>query len=447
MSDQQSTMITTPVVAGAVALPAAVIEPARLLAVAGTGLLDTDAEDKFDDLVLLAREVAEAQYGFFTVVDAHRSFWKSAVGLPSGGVREVGAEDSLCQVMIDVGVPLVVDDAQNDERVRDLGAVRNLPVGASMTYPVRDSDGHIIGGLSVCSAEPRSWTDEERRALATLARGVSAEVQLRGALAVLQAEADGLKLARDSYAALARSLQQGLLPPALPAIAGLGVAASYLPAGSGTEVVGDFYDLFEVGRDVWVVIGDVCGHGVEAAKLTALARYTVRSQATEPAATPATVLSRLNDAMLIQHVDRYLTAAVARIRPSASGWVGMMSSAGHEPPLILRKNGTVEAPAAHGRILGVPGDLALSDTPFTLDPGDGLVLVTDGVTEARAGRGEELFGDDRLAEILVTRGRGRDAAGTVAEVMTAVAEHARGYHADDTAVLVLRSVDVARPHA
>jgi sigma-B regulation protein RsbU (phosphoserine phosphatase) len=95
----------------------------------------------------------------------------------------------------------------------------------------------------------------------------------------------------------------------------------------------------------------------------------------------------------------------------------------------------------------MPGDLVLSDTPFTLDPGDALVLVTDGVTEARAGRGEELFGDDRLAEVLVTRGRGRDAAGTVAEIITAVAEHASGYYADDTAVLVLRSTDVAPPHA
>jgi serine phosphatase RsbU (regulator of sigma subunit) len=239
--------------------------------------------------------------------------------------------------MIGAGAPLVVDDAQADERVRDLGAVRSLGMGACLTYPIRDGDGEIVGGLSVTTDDRRAWTGAQLRAMETLARGVSAEVQLRGALAALQSEADGFQLARDRYATLARSLQQGLLlPPTLPAIPGLDAAAAYLPAGHGVEVVGDFYDLFPVGPDAWVVIGDVCGHGVEAAKLTAPARYTVRSQATEPGATPARVLTRLNDAMTAQEVDRFLTAAIARIRPASGGWVGTLSSAGHEPPLVRR---------------------------------------------------------------------------------------------------------------
>jgi len=426
------------VVAGIPLVPAAVIDPARLVAVARSGLLDTDPEQCFDDLVHLACDIVEAEYGFFTVVDAHRSFWKSAVGLPAGAGREARVEDSLCQVMIAAGAPLVVDDAQGDDRVRDLGAVRTLRMGACLTYPVRDGDGQIIGGLSVSSGECRTWTAAQQRALETLARAVSAEVQLRGALTALRAEADGLELARDKYAALARSLQQGLLPPSLPAIPGLDAAASYLPAGQGVEVVGDFYDLFAGDRGAWVVIGDVCGHGVEAAKLTALARYTVRSQATEPDATPARVLKRLNDAMRAQYVGRFLTAAVASIRPAAGGWVGMLCSAGHEPPLIRRTYGTIETPAGYGRLLGVQEEVELSDAAFSLARGDALVLVTDGVTEARSGSGRDLFGEEGLAEVLAHRCHGSDAAGIVATIMQAVENHSRGYHADDTAVLVVR---------
>lgn len=439
MTGTSDRVITTPVVAGAVALPAAVIDPDRLRAVARTGLLDTDAEGEFDDLAQLARDIVQADYSFFTLVDAYRSFWKSAIGLPPGGVREIRAEDSLCQVMIDIGAPLIVEDAQNDERVRSLGAVRAMRMGACMTFPVRDGEGHIVGGLSVSTDAQRVWTEPQQRRLGTLARSVSAEVRLRGALAALRAEADGLKHSRDEYAALARNLQQGLLPPALPAIPGLDVAASYLPAGGGDEVIGDFYDLFTVGDEVWVVIGDVCGHGVEAAKLTALARYTVRSQVTEPGATPARVLTRLNDAMLTHHVDRFLTAAMACIRADEHGWNGTLSSAGHEPPLILRQDRTVEAPAALGRMLGVTPDVTLSDTPFRLDHHDALVLVTDGVTEAHAGRGGPLFGDDHLAEVLTRRCHGRDASGMAAELLAAVADHARGHYSDDTAIMVLRS--------
>lgn len=429
--------IKTPVVVGVAPLPPAVIHPDRLFAVVASGLLDTAPEPRFDDLVGLARDVAGGQQGFFTVVDAHRSFWKSAVGMDSGAGRQSRVEDSVCQILIATGDPLVVDDARGDARTRGLGTVRELGIGAVLGYPVRDGTGQVIGGLCVSSPAARAWTAHEQRAVAVLARAVSAEVQLRRDPTRSRAQIDALQTDRDEQTALARSLQDSLLPPLLPAIPGLDAAAAYLPAGHGVEVVGDFYDLFEADGHWCAVMGDVVGHGVEAAKLTALARYTIRTEAAHDAVRPCEVLGRLHEAITAQHAHRkMLTVALATLRPGPDGASGIVCSAGHEPPLIRRADGRIDISPTRGQLLGVTTDVVLSDAPFVLHHGDALVLYTDGVTEARAGRGQELFGDERLAAVL-TGCHGLDADGILDRLLHAVAEHHRGYHSDDTAIMVI----------
>lgn len=131
---------------------------------------------------------------------------------------------------------------------------------------------------------------------------------------------------RQRFATLARTLQASLLPPHLPEIPGLDVAARYRSAEEGLEVVGDFYDLFDLGTaagggEGWgVVIGDVCGKGPEAAALTAVARHTVRAAAMrEPR--PSRVLVQLNDAVLHQDAgERFCTAVYARVLPEQTAW-------------------------------------------------------------------------------------------------------------------------------
>ena len=432
-------LIRTPVVSDVPQVPAAVIYPDRLMAVVQSGLLDTEPEPCFDDLVHLAREVVGGQQGFFTVVDANRSFWKSAVGVDTSGGREEKVGDSLSQIIIATGVPLVVEDVRRDDRVRHLRAVRAQDMGACIGCPVRDGAGQTIGALCVSSRMKRSWSADEQRAVTTLARAISAEVQLRRARTLFRDQVEQLHKAHAEQAALARSLQDSLLPPMLPAIPGIDAAAAYLPAGHGVEVVGDFYDLFEADRHWCAVIGDVCGHGVEAAELTALARYTLRTEAAHHRVKPHDVLLRLHQALIAQHGrGKMLTAILATLSPGPDGVIGNVCSAGHEPPLIRRANGRVDRPPTRGHVLGVTNDVVLHDIPFVLGPADALVLYTDGITEARAGRGGELFGDQRLADVLAQRCRGLNAAGIVEQVMQAVAEHSNGYHFDDTAIMVIR---------
>ncbi|MEV6197157.1 PP2C family protein-serine/threonine phosphatase [Streptomyces sp. NPDC051920] len=154
---------------------------------------------------------------------------------------------------------------------------------------------------------------------------MSSEIALRQALR--EARALG-----DASAAPARTLQDSLLPPSPPKVPGLDVAAVYLPGEAGADVVGDFYDLFRTRGKSWcAVMGDVCGKGMDAAKVTAPARYTVRAEATQHAS-PAAVLHRLHEAMTEQRLgDRFLTAALAVFRPDAHGITEHVASAGHPP--------------------------------------------------------------------------------------------------------------------
>ena len=170
---------------------------------------------------------------------------------------------------------------------------------------------------------------------------------------------------------------------------GADLAAEYVPAGEGMEVGGDFFDVFAIGdEDEWaLVIGDVCGKGAEAAAVTALARYTLRAVSTR-SPSPAATLATLNEEMLRQMPEpRFLTAALGHlaVRPDG-GASGTLASGGHLPPLVLRAGGTPEVAACSGMLLGVEPDARAVDCPFTLGPGDALVLYTDGITEARVDR-------------------------------------------------------------
>ena len=244
--------------------------------------------------------------------------------------------------------------------------------------------------------------------------------------------------ASERFAALARTLQESLLPPHLPEVPGIEVAARHLPAGRGGELVGDFYDVFQTGRSTWgVVMGDVCGKGVEAAKVTALARYTIRAAAIEHRS-PRQVLELLNAAMLHQRPDseRFVTATYATLQQRKGAVTARLSAAGHPPALRRRPGGSVEAVEAPGRILGVFADAALTERRIELRPGDALVLYTDGVTEAR--RNGEEYGEQRLRDLLAALPDDATAGVIAQQVEQQVLEFGGAEPADDTAVLVVR---------
>jgi sigma-B regulation protein RsbU (phosphoserine phosphatase) len=235
--------------------------------------------------------------------------------------------------------------------------------------------------------------------------------------------------------ALARTLQQTLIPPAVPHIDALDIGAEYRPAGDGSEVGGDFYDIYQAGDDDWVVvIGDVCGKGVDAAVVTALARYTLRA-ATVQDPSPARALALLNDALCRADVDRFCTAAVLRLTRTDRQWRISSCSAGHPLPLLVDPNGDVTAIGDAGSLIGAFEAVQLSESSLVLGPGAILVTYTDGLSEARSPAGE-FFEERRIL------GHLHEASGTAQQIASSLLSEAldfqHGVARDDIAIVVLR---------
>ena len=215
----------------------------------------------------------------------------------------------------------------------------------------------------------------EREELAVLA-----DLATRAAMAL-----DNARLYAER-AHVARTLQRSLIPPALPIVNGLEFASCFRPMGAGNEVGGDFYDAFGDRDSCWLVVGDVCGKGAEAAALTGFLRHTTVAYARE-GASPGEVLTRVNRAMLDQDFEgRFATAILAHLQFAGSEVRLTIASAGHPAALIARAGGQVEEHAGRGALLGVFADPEIEDAVTTLARNDTLALYTDGLLEAHAPR-------------------------------------------------------------
>jgi sigma-B regulation protein RsbU (phosphoserine phosphatase) len=240
---------------------------------------------------------------------------------------------------------------------------------------------------------------------------------------------------------LAWTLQQTLIPPSPPQIPGLEIGAVYRPAGNGEEVGGDFYDVFEIGTDDWVVtLGDVCGKGVDAAVVTTLVRHTLRGL-TVRVTQPVAALEALNEVLLHHPSERFCTVALLRLRRTADGWGLTMSLGGHPPALYSPAGGVWASFGEPGSLVGALPDPEFTESRLLLEPGSTLLLYTDGVTEAR--RHDEQYGDQRLREVLERHTAAAPKIGQPdrrqlpEEILLSVLEFQGGKARDDIAVVTI----------
>jgi PAS domain S-box-containing protein len=336
-----------------------------------------------------------------------------------GAVVRTGAPELVSTIAPDL------IEAFTEENPDMADPIRSLQLESLMTVPLI-ARGRLLGAMSfVSGGSGRHFTEDDLSLAIDLAR--------RAANAI-----DNARLFEDRNR-VAETLETSLRPPSLPVIPGIDPGARYRPAGTGSEVAGDFYDVFQGDRRDWfAVVGDVSGKGVEAAAVMALARYTVRTAALGRSR-PSEILRILNEALLRSSSDRFCTATLLRIRPGAEGVRVTVSSGGHPRPLILRSDGRVEDVDADGTLLGMFESPTLRDVEVELAHGDVVIAYTDGVVEER--RGEEFFGEDRLRQVL--RGCPRRPAADVADcIVSAVEDFGREAPADDIAILALRAVPV-----
>jgi len=289
--------------------------------------------------------------------------------------------------------------------------------------PVPTGDDTLAGVLYLGHPRPHAFGPEDERLAAGLCQHLGAAITN----ASVAAERERV----------ASALEATLLPPILPRIDGVDLAARYRAAGP-RDVGGDFYDVFPVGADRWaVVLGDVSGSGPDAAAMTGVARYSLRAIAPD-VASPGEVLARLNDALLRQAVDdRFVTAVLARLTPVGDHVDVELANAGHPPALVLGDDESVTVlDTATGMLLGTLPGAVLRTIHVTLGPGDALVLYTDGVVEARDDSGEQ-FGQNRLVALLATCA-GRSADGIARRIELAALAHSPAL-SDDMAVVVVRA--------
>jgi serine phosphatase RsbU (regulator of sigma subunit) len=304
-----------------------------------------------------------------------------------------------------------------------LEVVERLQLRSVMYIPLV-ARGRILGVLSMVRAESgKHYTQDDVRLAEDLAS--------RAAFAI-----DNARLYRERDQT-ARSLQERLLPKVLPDIAGLDVAARYVPAGDALQAGGDFYDLFEMDDGSWkALIGDVCGKGAEAAALMGFVRFTIRA-ASRQDTRPSEALVKLNRALLeeLEAGDggEFCTAAIVRLRPEEGRARVTVAVAGHPLPIIIRADGTLEEAGTPGTLLGVFEELEVSDTVVEVRAGDTIVMLTDGVFEA--GR-EEGWQDEAIPRLLTaSAGHPPD---VIADRILAAVSDVEDRRTDDVAVLVIQ---------
>jgi serine phosphatase RsbU (regulator of sigma subunit) len=309
---------------------------------------------------------------------------------------------------------------------RHLALLREVGLTAGVIVPVF-VHGKVWGTMAL--------VNEHGRQLAANDIDLASELAQRASVAVANAELF------EERSRIARALQSSLLPPSLPSIPGLHLAARYHPAGLGAEVGGDFYDVFQVASDRWLVsMGDVCGKGVDAAVITGLARHTIRSAALE-GRSPASILSHLNDVLLHElrssDVDtwapRFCTAVLLEIEPTVDGARVIVCAAGHPLPWIVGIDGAGEV-GTPGTVLGIEPQIEVSEIPFDLSSGATLVVFTDGMIERRSGL---TFFEDTMFDRLQSLA-GLEVAEFADQLEKAVLDFGEGRLVDDLALLVVQ---------
>ncbi|HUA10800.1 MAG TPA: GAF domain-containing SpoIIE family protein phosphatase [Solirubrobacteraceae bacterium] len=252
--------------------------------------------------------------------------------------------------------------------------------------------------------------------------GVLEDLTARAALAY-----DNARLYAER-AHIANVLQRSLMPPKLPRLPWLDLASYFRPIGPANRIGGDFYDAFGDDRKCWLLLGDVCGKGPEAAALTGLLRQSTRAYARETAS-PSAVLASVNATMIEQELsDGFATAVLVHLEPRGDHVDARFAAAGHPPALVVRQNGDVDE-FGEGGLLGLAGARS-EDFATRLAAGDALALYTDGLPDARAP--QQILGVAEMTAEL-RRGVPASAQGVVDALLKPVAPD--GDVRDDIAVL------------
>jgi sigma-B regulation protein RsbU (phosphoserine phosphatase) len=232
----------------------------------------------------------------------------------------------------------------------------------------------------------------------------------------------------------ARAIQERLIPQSIPQVLGHSIAARWEPART---VGGDYYDVLNFGKDrIALCVGDVSGKGMPAALLMSNFQAAVRAHACATLE-PAGLCATLNEIVAANtDSDRFISFFYGVLDASAGKLT--YANAGHNAPILVRADGRIARLDHGGYVLGPLSGAVYEQGETSIEPGDRVVMFTDGVTEARSGTGEE-FGDERLIDLIV-RCREMDAPGLKERLFEALVEFTSGRFDDDVTIVALSAL-------
>jgi len=324
--------------------------------------------------------------------------------------------------------PDITDDVITALEVTDeaRGIINQLALRSSIAVPLV-KHGRVLGAMQfVMSTSSRRYTEDDVTVAQAIAARIASSIENRRL--------------NEHQRHIARTLQQSLLPDELPDIPGVEIAVRYWAAGEGTEVGGDFYDVFATGPlGHWsLVIGDVCGTGPAAAASTGLARHTIRAAAWH-GDDHTGVLTALNRAVLQSASNSFCTAVYATIEVADGNPHLVLACGGHPLPVLITNNAAVTI-GAPGTLVGVFDTVEIHPRSVTLAPGDVVVFYTDGATDVAP---PYLLNETDFANLAQDAATGAHTAEEVADRVHAALETVLPFddRNDDIALLVLRVAD------
>jgi serine phosphatase RsbU (regulator of sigma subunit)/anti-sigma regulatory factor (Ser/Thr protein kinase) len=318
---------------------------------------------------------------------------------------DISLDDSLIAYLVQVANPVEIEKLKLKSPTLD----HLRSEGVKVIVPLV-SQGELIGLINLgARRSEQEYSSDDRRLLNTLA--TQAAPALRVAQLARQQQIEARERERmEQELKVARVIQQTLLPKEVPELRGWNIAAFWQPA---KEVSGDFYDFFNLvdGRTC-ILIGDVTDKGVPAAMVMATTRSLLRAAA-ERLVSPGKVLERVNDLLYPDIPAKMFVTCLCVVLDPGDG-KAVIANAGHNLPYLKLENEILE-PRASGMPLGLMPGMTYDEVEFRINPGESLLLLSDGLVEAH-NSDREMFGLERVKRLLALY---NESTGTIEHLMSA----------------------------
>lgn len=385
--------------------------------------------DKLLTVILdTALKIVEGEGGTLYLVDEEKQLLWSKILKGSELVRiELPMGKGIAGYVAATGDTLNIPDAYLDPRFNpEIDRKTGFRTQTILCMPMRNKDENIIGVLQLLNKRKGLFTRDDESFISALS--VHAAIAIENAR--LYEEEKEFHQMREEVR-LAAKIQHDLLPKTTPTIAGYDIAGKSIPA---QLVGGDYFDIINVEPHLWAMcLGDVSGKGLPASLLMANLQATLRGQ-TFPGVSPKECVKRSNKLLYESTSDeKFVTLFYGHLDIHRHAFT--FTNAGHDHPILLSRSGHIQRLHTGGIVLAIMDAFPFEEEEVPMQPGDILVIYSDGICEAMNER-RELFGEDKLIDVLRTH-RDCSASMILEAIVAGAKKHAGTYPQSDDMTLVV----------